>query len=356
MIKHLKDLKITYYLLLILFVIVFVISALLAYYTPYSGRGFVEYELYPISSEINGKIEEIYVKDGQKVSLNQKILKIDNNKLKINLQELEYKYNIEKDRLFSLDYKILESKKEIIKLNKILINSKIDYSRYEKLYSKKLISVSEYEKYKLSYETSKEEFQMAKLSLKSFEIQRGDISSKNNFLKVIESQIKKVKKDLNSSIVKAPFPGEVSIHQLRKGQMIFNNKNYGYIYNIENLSVYVDYMEKSIVNLREGEKTLVVFDAIPGKIFTGHIKKVGFLLESGYTSPEKFQNIKENTRWIRTTGRNRVKIVLDDKLPLKVNISSGSKAAVAVIDENNRFLSLITTLWMKIVAIINYIY
>lgn len=112
MIKHLKDLKITYYLLLILFVIVFVISALLAYYTPYSGRGFVEHELYPISSEINGKIEEIYVKDGQKVSLNQKILKIDNNKLKINLQELEYKYNIEKDRLFSLDYKILESKKK----------------------------------------------------------------------------------------------------------------------------------------------------------------------------------------------------------------------------------------------------
>lgn len=356
MIKHLRDLKITYYILLIVFILTFITSALLAYYTPYSGRGFVEYHLYPIYSKIGGEIEEIYVVDGQQVEKNSRLFKLDNTKLKLDIEELKFKYRNEENRLSALDYKILEARKEVLKVQEKLENAKINYFRYRELYIDDLVAKVEYERYELAYETAQRELEIAGLSVTSLEKERGKTSTENEILKSLEARIKKAEKDLRDTVVRAPFTGELSVHQLYRGQMVNGSKSYGYIYNRKDLSVYVDYMEKSLTNLKNGQEAMVVFDAIPGKIFKGHIEKSTSLLKSGYTSPENLQDIKEDTRWIRTTGRGRIKIIMDERLPSEANISSGSKVAVSIENKKHPVLSSISHLWMKAVSVINYIY
>lgn len=356
MIKHLRDLKITYYILLLLFIVTFVTSALLAYYTPYSGRGFVEYQLYPIYSKIGGKIEEIYVEDGQRVEEGAPLFKLDNTKLQLDIEELRYKYRDEENRLSALDYRILEARKGVLKSREKLKNAKINYLRYRELYIDDLVAKAEYEGYELAYDTAKREFEIAELSVVSLKKERGRSSTENEVLKSLEARIKKVEKDLGDTVVKAPAGGEVSVHQLYRGQIVSGNKSYGYIYNSEGMNIYVDYMEKSLINLKNGQEAMVVFDAVPGKIFRGHVERATNHLKSGYTSPESLQEIKEDTRWIRTTGRGRVRIVVDDLLPEEANISSGSKVAVGVVDRKHRLLSGITHLWMKVVSALNFIY
>ena len=356
MIKHLRDLKITYYILLVLFIVTFITSALLAYYTPYSGRGFVEYQLYPIYSKIGGEIEEIYVEDGQEVEEGTSLFKLDNTKLQLDIEELRYRYRDEENRLSALDYRILEARKEVLKSREKLENAKINYLRYRELYMDDLVAKAEYEGYELAYDTAKREFEIAELSVVSLKKERGRSSTENEVLKSLEARIKKAEKDLRDTVVRAPARGEVSIHQLYKGQVVSGNKSYGYIYNRKELNIYVDYMEKSLINLKNGREAMVVFDAIPGKIFRGHVVRSTTLLKSGYTSPETLQDIKEDTRWIRTTGRGRVRIIIDDILPTEANISSGSKVAVSVVDREHRILSGLTHLWMKIVSAINFIY
>ncbi len=356
MIKHLRDLKIAYYILFFLFILTFIISALLAYYTPYSGRGFVEYKLYPIYSKIGGEIEEIYIHDGQEVVEGTPLFKLDNTKLQLNIEELKYKYRDEENRLSALDYRILEARKEVLKTKEKLEKARVNYLRYRELYIDDLVAKAEYEEYELAHDTAKRELEIAKLSVVSLKRERGKTSTENEVLKSLEARIKKAEKDLGDTVVKAPVEGEISIHQLYKGQAVNSSKSYGYVYNRDDMNVYVDYMEKSLINLKNGQKTLVAFDAIPGKVFRGHVVRATNHLKSGYTSPEALQEIKENTRWIRTTGRGRVRIVVDDLLPEEANISSGSKVAVGVIDDRHRLLSGITHLWMKVVSTINFIY
>ncbi len=356
MIKHLRDLKITYYILLFLFILTFIISALLAYYTPYSGRGFVEYELYPIYSKIGGEIEEIYIHDGQEVEEGAPLFKLDNAKLQLDIEELKYKYRDEENRLSALDYRILETRKEVLKSREKLEKARINYLRYRELYIDDMVAKAEYEEYELAYDTAKREMEIAELSVDSLKKERGKTTTENEVLKSLEARIKKMEKDLKDTVVKAPIGGEISIHQLYRGQIVNGSKSYGYIYNRKDMNVYVDYMEKSLINLKNGQKTLVTFDSIPGRVFKGHVIKTTNHLKSGYTSPENLQEIKENTRWIRTTGRGRVRIVMDDLLPAKANISSGSKVAVGVVDDRHWVLSGINCLWMKAVSAANYIY
>ncbi|GLI54933.1 MFP transporter [Propionigenium maris DSM 9537] len=356
MIKHLRDLKITYYILLLLFILTFIISALLAYYTPYSGRGFVEYRLHPIYSKMGGEIEEIYIEDGQEVEEGTPLFKLDNTKLQLDIEELRYKYRDEENRLSALDYRILEARKEVLKTREKLEKARVNFLRYRELYIDDLVAKAEYEEYELAYDTAKRELEIAELSVDSLRKERGKTSTENEVLKSLEARIKKTEKDLRDTVVRAPAMGEISIHQLYRGQIVNGSKSYGYVYNRKDMNIYVDYMEKSLINLRNGQKTLVVFDSIPGKIFKGHVIKTTNHLKSGYTSPESLQEIKEDTRWIRTTGRGRVRIVVDDLLPAEANISSGSKVAVGVVDDKHWILSGINHLWMKLVSASNYIY
>jgi len=343
-------------MILLTFIILFIITAMIAYYAPYSGRGFVENTLHPVYSKLNGPIEEVYVKDGEYVEKGTAIFKLDDTQIKFNIENLRSQYKNEENQLASLDYKILEAEKTVLKNKFNLENTKDKNLRYSKLYIYDEVSKEKYEEVKLNYEIAKKDLEISKFSLSALIKERGRKNSENEILKSLEAQIGSSQKDLKDSVIRAAYSGNIYLDQLYNGQVVNSNQSYGYIYEKENLVVYVDIMEKGVINLKNDQRALIVFDAIPGKIYEGKVKRVNSLLESGYTAPGQLQAIEEDTRWIRTTGRSRVKIILEDGQLSEPNIASGSKLAVCIQNEEHPVISFIARLWLKCVAYFNFIY
>lgn len=357
MIKYLKDLKRVYLILVFLFIFIFIISGFAAYYTPYSGRAFVEYTMYPVYSKLQGEVEEVYVEDGQYVSVGDPIFRIDNEKQRLTVEGLRSQYRNEENNLAALDYRILEGKREVLKAKQRLANAKANYDRYRALYIEDFVAKAEYDRYKLTYDNSREEVEIARLSVTALEKERGERSTKENeVMKAIRSNIEKAEKDMADSVVKAPYSGEIFIQQLHRGQAVAGNKSYGYISTDEDIHINVDYMEKSLFSIKNGQMVIITFDAIPGRTFYGRVERTTAPQKSGYSSPENLVEIKESTRWIRTMGRSRVRVILSDKLPEGANIDSGSKAAVAIMNNDHRLFSRLTILWINIISRLNYIY
>lgn len=354
--KYLKQLKNIYFIILGVFVLTFIISASLAYYTPYSARASIEYSLYPIYSEVDGKITEILIDDGEWVESGTPLFKVDDKKLKLKLEELTYQYKNQENQLKAMDYKIMEAKKQLLEAKITLHYTKINYVRYKELYLEELIAKVEFEDWQLKYKLSQKKVEAAEFVVNSLIEKRGKKSSDNEILKSIKTQIQLVKKDLKDTVVRSHFSGYLSMHQLFKGQMVNTSTSYGYIYNKDNLNIYVDYMEKSLNNFKSGQEALIIFDSVPGKIFKGSIDKTVSIMQSGYTSPDKLYTIEKDTRWIRASGRVRVKIVLNEELSEDINISSGSKGAVTIINSNHKVLSKIAWIWIKLMSFANYIY
>ena len=354
--KYFKEFKCGYYLILLTFIILFIITAMISYYAPYSGRGFVENTLYPVYSKLNGQIEEVYVKDGEYVKKGTAIFKLDDTQIKFNIENLRFQYKNEENQLASLDYKILEAEKIVLKNKLNLQNTKDKNLRYSKLYIYDDISKEKYEEVKLNYEIAKKDLEISKFYLSALIKERGKNNSENEILKSLEAQIESSQKDLKDSVIRAAYSGNIYLDQLYKGQVVNSNQSYGYIYEKENLVIYVDIMEKGVINLKNDQRALIVFDAIPGKIYEGKVKRINSLLESGYTAPGQLQSIEEDIRWIRTTGRSRVKIILEDGQVSEPNIASGSKLAVCIQNEAHPIISFIAHLWLKCVAYLNFIY
>lgn len=351
-----NSIKYLYVSVFITFIIVFVISALLSLYAPYSARSTARFELSPIYSDLQERVVEVYAKDKQRVIVGQPLFKLDDFKLKEKLFDLENKYSNQVNKLESLDKNILIAKEKIEQEKKIVANNKIEYNRYKISYKNHSISQEKFQEKELNYKTSLNQLNISKLNLESQINNRGIVGKYNESLQSIVAQENQIKKDIFNSVVKSKSEGTLSLHDLSVGQMINKNNSFGYIYKKSDIYVYVDYMEKSMVKMRKNNEALVLFDAIPGKLFKAHVEETATLLSSGYNGPNQMENIAQISRWIRPTGRARVKIVLDEKLPKDANVTSGSRSSVTVFSENHHVLNFIALLWMRIASLINYIY
>ncbi len=346
-----------YLIFLIILVAVFFLTTLQSYYTPYSARAFVEYNLSPITSNLNGRVSNIFVSDNTIVNQGEPLFKVEVQEYEDDLNNLKAKYNEQIQVIESYNHQIQEEKEVLQKNINTSNKKKKDYLRYQSLYNKRLIAKSDYENYELDYLNSLKDIEQSKESIKSLEKQRGSSNyEENNSLLSIKADISTAKKNLSDTEIKASKDGIISIHQLFIGERVNSSSNYGYIYNKNDFTIKVDYMEKSLINLRPGEKSLVVFDSIPGRVFNGVIVKTTALMTSGYTSPTNLEDVEAPTRWIRPSGRVRVEIKVTDKIPENANISSGSNAAVVSIDKKHPVSSLLAIIWIRLSSLINYIY
>lgn len=356
--KHIiKGFEKKYLIFIIILFIVFLLTSVQSYYAPYSARAFVEYNLSPITSNLNGKISDIYIKDDTLVKKGDPLFKVEVQEYEETLNNLYAKYDEQIETIKSYNDQIQEEKQVLQKKVNISNKKKKDYLRYKTLYLGKLIAKADYENYELDYSNSLMDIEQTKQTIKSLEEQRGSSDFlKNSSLKAIKANIMVAKKDLKDTVIKASKDGLTSVHQLFIGERVNNNSSYGYIYNKNDFIVKVDYMEKSLINLKPGQESLIVFDSIPGKVYKGVVLKTTALMSSGYTNPQDLEDVENPTRWIRPSGRVRVEIKVTDKMPANTNISSGSRAAVVTIDDKHLISSWTAVLWIKLSSLINYIY
>ena len=345
-----------YLILLILFVIVFVVAASMSYLAPYSGRAYVECGMAPVYSKVSGEIEEIYRKDGDLVEKGDPLFRIDDRNYRAEVDRLTASYETTWNRLASLDLQIKEEEDNLVRREKELKKYKSDYDRDKRLMEEKILAESDFETTRLTYEVAVQELAVLKNHIASLKQERGAPGKENSELKTLAAELAVAKNNLHDTIVRAPVSGVLSSHQLYRGQTVVTSEKYCVIHCLNDLSVNVDMMEKSVGRLKPGQDALIAFDALPGRVFRAKMKGIVRELQSGYVAPNEFHQIEEDTRWIRSVGRNRVQLVLTEPLPDETHLISGAKAAATLLNADHPVISWLAVRWIHVISLLNYVY
>lgn len=345
-----------YLILLLLFIAVFVTAVSMSYHTPYSGRAYVECGMAPVYSKVTGEIEDIYRKNGEIVKKGDPLFRIDDRNFRAEVERLEASCETTRNKLAALDFQIAEEQENLIKLEKTLQKNTIDYNRDRKLLEKKIISVKVFETTRLNYDIAVRELAALKKHIESLKLERGTAGEKNSELKTLAAQLEIARNNLNDTVIRAPISGLLSCHQLYRGQTVTTNEKYCVIHCLDDITVNVDMMEKSAGQLHPGQNALIAFDALPGRIFHGTLKGIVRELRSSYVAPNEFHQIEEDTRWIRSVGRNRVQLDLTEALPEGTVLVSGAKAAVTLVNERHPLSNWFAVRWISLISLLNYIY
>ena len=129
---------------------------------------------------------------------------------------------------------------------------------------------------------------------------------------------------------------------------------------LNDLWVSAQFKENNLGHLRRGSPVEILFDALPGKVFEGKVRSVGYGVGSGQASPQPgtLPIINNNRDWLRQSQRFPVIVTFDplasDEMTRQLRI--GGQASVIVYTQGDGFLKTLGRAYMRFMSIMSYAY
>ncbi|MEG0301045.1 HlyD family secretion protein [Cetobacterium sp.] len=354
--QHKNKAKFIYLGIIVSFLLVFFLTVGVQMNIPYSSRAFLEYQVVPVQSKVSESVEDIFVKNGDHVNAGQTLFEVDKNIYIAQYTTALGQYNEVLDFIKNLKNDI-EKSKVLVNKNKVLVEqNKRELSKYKRLFDKRYINELDYQNMNTKLIESEKVLKESQNALNNLLIKYKKDEELTPQLLIAKGALKKAEINLKNTTVIAPISGEVVMDNFYKNTVIKQDTTLFYIKNDSVLTVNVDLKEKNLKSITKGREALVVFDGISQKIIKGTIDKITPVLAEGFSTSNTLVNIADDNRWVRDPGKVRVSIIIQNSDLVK-NLSSGSKASVMLLSEdNNLFYNTLAKIWMNIIKVFNYVY
>lgn len=238
---------------------------------------------------VSGIIEEIYVKEGQQVSIGTPLLRISNETQKYNLENAQLAANFNdvannQGKLTEAEA-IVQTAKAKLKLDSSL------YSRQKALWSQQVGTRIEFEQKELNYQSSKANYLSANQRYKDLkrQINFGAAQTKKN--------VQISARQNEDFILKSKVNGTVFSILKEKGELVSPQTPIATLGNSKNFRLEMQVDEHDIFKVKLGQKVAITFDAYKNQYFEAEVNKIAsimnernktFLIEAQFTkAPEK---------------------------------------------------------------------
>jgi len=201
-----------------------------------------------ISADVSGEIIELYVKEGDKVKLGQRLLKINPE---IYLSQIE-----------RIRASVNSSKAQMLQSEAQLIDKENQFKRQKKLWDQQAISDAEYEQSETNLKVAEANFKASKFSV---------LSS--------EASLKEANENLKKTSIYSPMSGTVSMLNIEKGERVVGTMQMTgteimRIANLHRMEVKVDVNENDIVRVKQNDTAFIEVDAYLNRKFKGIVTEI----------------------------------------------------------------------------------
>ena len=268
-----------------------------------------------IKLPISGVVEEVYVKEGNLVEKDEKLLKINDDLNIETKQNLINKISLKEEELklkkSELENSVLILKNEINEINSVLSIERYNLDKFSSVYDEGAISKIDYDAQKIKVLNYLNDLTNKNILIK---VKTSELSQEIKFIQDnlfnYKTQLEEIEDILKYSIIKSPIAGYVyEINAKDKGFVIGANQDILKIVPQENLEALVFVNSKDIGFILTGQEVELNIDSYPAADFGGVDGIISF--------------ISANSRKINDTDNNlfyEVKVTLNNQL---IELNSG---------------------------------
>jgi HlyD family secretion protein len=244
-----------------------------------SGTGQIKPKTYVnLGARALGRITHLYVKEGDHVHAGQEVATVENVQQQADVQGQKSAIEAAKTDIAAAiaNEKTQEATVEHSKAD--LEQKKLDFERAKALYAAQVMAKQDFDAKKAAYDTDVATLAQSEAALAQSKAQtdssRGHL---NTQVSTLTSNIDAY----NKTIAVSPFDGIVTNLPVREGETVvpgIQDTNGSVMMTLADISVItaeVKVDETDIVNVSIGQPADVTVDALPGKIFKGHVTLVG---------------------------------------------------------------------------------
>jgi HlyD family secretion protein len=299
-----------------------------------SGTGQIKPKTYVnVGATSFGRITNLYVKEGDHVKKGATLARVESVQPEATVDAQQAAIASSKTDITSYIAAETTAQANIDQAKADLEQKQLDFNRAQSLYQDQLIAKQDFDAKKAAYDVSKATVAQREAALAQAKAQT---DSQRAHLQQAQASQRSNFDALDKTISRAPFDGLVTNVPVREGETVvvgIQNSEGSTLMTLADMSVItaeVKVDETDIVNIAMGQSADVTVDALPGRVFKGHVTEVGdqaLLRTTGIatsqstTGTEEAKDFKVVVTLDQTPGEN-----LDD---LRPGLSTTAKITVA---------------------------
>ena len=322
---------------------------------PMTPQARVYHQVTQISPQLNGPITKVLVSNNQYVKKGQVLFEIDDTPYHIALEKAQIDLANVAQENAQIDAQAEAMKARVAAATATLVERKSDYQRLNTLIESNMVSQQDVDKANAQLQSAEAELNALKAELNQQIVARGERGDRN--LKYREARNAQNLAELNLAYtkIKAPHDGIMANMQVTKGTYAKQSAPLASV--VDNrLDLVADFREKSLINVKKGVRAKVVFDAIPGKVFSAQVEDFEAGVSDGQLSANgTLAAVEKSNRWVRDAQRQRVHISLEESEALLNHLTSGARATVQIVP-NNPIESFVANAQIRFISLLHYIY
>lgn len=244
-----------------------------------SGTGQIKPKTYVnVGATAFGRITHLYVKEGDHVKAGTVVATVENVQPQANVAAQQASISSSQTDVTSFQAAEKTAAANVTQAKADLVQKKLDYGRAQELYNSKLIAKQDFDSKQAAYDVSAATLQQREAAYAQSLAQTA--SQKGHVTQAIATQRSNFDA-LDKTISRAPFDALVTNVPVREGETMvvgIQNAQGSTLMTLADMSVVtaeVKVDETDIVNIRIDQPVDVTVDALPGRVYKGHVTEVG---------------------------------------------------------------------------------
>ncbi len=228
-----------------------------------------------VVSDVEEKIEKMYVQKGDKVEKGQILMKLEETNIRYKIKDAKLRLSMEQENLRQLE------KQGNTELEINLSNAKIKYEdaknayeRNKELYEESIISKVDLDKSKDDMDQQYNDYILAEERLKNSNNENSIIIQKQK-IETAKLEVEKLEKDLAKHTIKSPITGTIVDTNISESGIIRSSVALMSIQDIEHLEIVLDMNEYESSKIELGDSVKITGDSFQGKVYEGKVKYIG---------------------------------------------------------------------------------
>ncbi|PLC49093.1 hemolysin D [Pollutimonas subterranea] len=329
-------------------------------FTPYTQQARVQAFVVPVASEVSGRVTKVHVRNNQDVRAGAILFDVDPEHYRIALDRARADLEATRRQIGASTAGIDSAQASLRAAQANEVRARQDSSRLERLYreDRGTISLRRLEVARANLAQAVSQVAAARAEVQRAREQEGGNEQDNAKLRSAASAVQKAELDLANTQVRARSAGLITDLRTDAGQFAAAGNPVMTLIAIHDVWISAEMTENNLGHVEPGTAVAIVLDALPGRVFEGRVRSVGYGVNVGPAAPPGSLPTVQNSRdWLRPAQRFPVVVEINPgELPTLRGVRVGGQAEVMAFPTPGNPLNLLGRLYLRLMSWLSYAY
>jgi multidrug resistance efflux pump len=325
--------------------------------TPYTTQARVHALVVPVASQVSGIVVDVFVENNEYVVAGQELFRIEPDSYELavetalaNLQSARQATGASSAgvdsalaSVASAKASLVRSEKDAIRLRRIKEEDPgaLSDRRIEQAEASLAVAVAQLASREASLEKARQDF--------------GEVGDQNVRILQAQAALDQAELNLYRTTIRAASDGLLTDVRLDRGNFAAAGAPLMTFIGVHNIWVQADFTENNLGNIDPDDPVEIVFDALPGRIFSGRIRNTGFGVDIAAAPLGSLPSVPNDRSWLRDAQRFPVQVefqIRDEEDRLEIRV--GAQASVITYTGKNWLFNAVGKIYIRIVSILTY--